>query len=347
MAGRVRLFDFRNSRGPQSVGLCQSNIADCAQYLNAADMRLTLAREAGDEGWFGSYARVRFNLDPDDPYITTNRDIARIEKLTVCSRPVPIQNGFYEFLDFGNGTLPNVCNNIDCHILQVYDRQTVPTFLDLVGTNKIVRVRRTDANDALKRVLIQGEDANGEPIYTLDGTNQTTGVYLDLGDTFVDTPMVLSKITGIQKDATYGRVKFYEVDNITGEERLILTMEPSEEVGNYRRYYLNRLPSTCCDPTETTVQVEAIVKLDLVPVSVDTDYTLIQNLEALIAECESIRYSTQDSPVAKQMSRERHNYAIGLLQGELKHRLGTEKPAIIFKPFGSAALRNKKIGTLI
>jgi hypothetical protein len=344
---RKRLFDFRNSRGPQSLGLCQSDAANCAKYLNAADERLVLAKEAGDAGWWGTWGRFRFNVDPSNPYITTSHAIARFEKATICSRPVPIQNGFYEFLEFGNGTLPNICTSINCNPVQIYDRQQVVTFLDLAAPNKIIRVRKTDANDAIYRTLIQGEDANAEPIYTLDGDTQTQGVYLELGEPFADTPMDISRLTGIQKDATFGRVKYYEVDTVTGVERLILTMEPWEEVASYRRYYLAPISSTCCDPTVTTVQVEAMVKLELVPVKVDTDYTLIQNLEALIAECESIRYSTMDSSEAKSMARERHNYAIGLLQGELVHYLGKTKPAISFFPFGSAKLQNKRVGTLI
>jgi len=348
MPQRLRLYDYRNSRGPQSVGICQANADKCAEFLNAAIQRLLLAKEAGEAGWNGTWARMAFEVDPSNPYITTPREIARlIQTLTICSRPAPIQNGFYEFLEFGNGTLPHSCCGNGCNPIQVYDRQNVITFLDLEPPNKIIRVRRTDANDAISRTLIQGNDSNGEPIYTLDGQNQTQGVYLELGDSFVDTPVEISRLTGIQKDATFGRVKYYEVDTITGEERLLLTMEPSEEVASYRRYYLSPLPSTCCDPTSETVQVEAMAKLDFIPVKVDTDYTLIQNLEALIAECESIRYSTMDSSEAKSMARERHNYAIGLLQGELTHNYGSLRPAISFAPFGSARLSRKRIGTLI
>lgn len=348
MSQRLRLRDFRLSRGPNSLGICESNVAKCAEFVNSADQRLTLAQEAGSEGWYGSYARIAFNVDSDDPYLTLPREIARLQTATICSRPAPIQNGFYEFLDFGNGTLPTSCGSSNgCNPLQIYDRQTVVSFLDIAPPNKKIRIRRTSELDAEKRVLIQGEDSNGEPIYTLDGVTQTTGIYLELGDSFVDTPMVISKWAGVQKDQTYGRVKFYEVDTVTGAERLLLTMEPSEEVGSYRRYYLSPLPATCCDPEATTVQVEAIVKLDLVPVQVDTDYTLIQNLEALICEAESVRYSTMDSSEAKSLSRERHNAAIRLLQGELVHMLGADKPAVMFAPFGSARLANQRIGSLI
>lgn len=159
--------------------------------------------------------------------------------------------------------------------------------------------------------------------------------------------MQISEWLGVQKDQTYGVVKFYEVDVNTGEERLLLTMQPTEEVGNYRRYYFSPLPSHCCNPEEETLQVEAIVKLQIVPVFIDEDYTVIQNEEALIAECESIRYSTMDSGEAKQLSRERHNQAIKFLQGQLAHELGIETPVVGYAPFGSARLKCQRIGTLV
>jgi len=95
------------------------------------------------------------------------------------------------------------------------------------------------------------------------------------------------------------------------------------------------------------VQVTGIVKLDLVPVMVDTDYLLINNLEAIIEECQSIRYSQMDTPAAKQMAAERHIQAIRLLNGEIAHYLGLDMPAVNVAPFGSARLERRNIGTMI
>ncbi len=90
-----------------------------------------------------------------------------------------------------------------------------------------------------------------------------------------------------------------------------------------------------------------MAKLDLIPAQVPTDYLLIQNLEALIAECQSIRFGDMDTPTSKQMAQERHIQAIRLLNGELTHFLGKDRPAIEVKPFGSATLRRAGVGRLI
>ncbi len=290
---------------------------------------------------------MAFEVSTSDPYITTPREVARlIQTLTVCGRPVPIQGEFWEFLEFGNGSLPSSCNWNGCNTLQAYARNNAISFRDLIPPNKKIRVRRTDAADAVKRVLIQGLDANGERIYSLDGSQQVEGIYIELGAAFSDTPMEISAWTGVQKDQTFGNVKFYSVDTVTAEEVLLLTMSPSEEVGSYRRYYLSPLPAHCCDPSVATVQVEAIAALQHIDVMVDTDYTLISNLEALIAESECIRLSAMDAPSAKQMAQERHMQAIRLLNGELIQANGKNRPAISFKPFGSASLARQRIGTL-
>lgn len=347
---RNRLIDFRLSRGPQSIGLCASDVDGCAQQVNAATQRLLLARESGDTGWWGTWARMAFNVDKDDPFITLPREVARLINMDICKEPVFIQNEFYEFLQYGVGlqgtTVPPGCQN-RCIPFETYDRGTFPTFSDIAG-GSLLRIYSTDDRDIGRRVLVQGLDTNDNPIISLDGVDDVLGTYLVLSSpaSFVDSPP-LNKITGIQKDLTAGPVRFYEVDT-QGDQTLILTMEPSEQVAGYRRYFLSGLPRNCCNPTgdSTIVQVTAMAKLEFVPVRVDSDYLLIGNIEALIAECESIRYSTMDDMRAKQMSQERHVQAIRLLQGELVHQLGKERPAINFAPFGNATLNRQMIGKL-
>ena len=104
---RLRLYDCRNSRLPGLLGLCTADTFQIAGYVNTAQRRLLMCREAGDEGWWGTWAEVAFNVvSRNAPYITLPREIARIEKVDICKRPVPILNQFYEYLDFGNGRMP-------------------------------------------------------------------------------------------------------------------------------------------------------------------------------------------------------------------------------------------------
>lgn len=313
-----------------------------------------MCREAGPDGWYGTWAEIAFNVSRDEPYITLPREIARLELINVCDRPTPIQNQFYEYLQFGNGRMPK--QFASCYrnrLLTSYSRNNAVTFTDISDTPQLIRVYATNAADegVDKRVLIQGLDSNDNIVYTQGSFSSTSGVYLTLAAPFATTTTQFNHITGIQKDKTVGPVQVYQVDPSTGAEVLLLTMDGSETTAWYRRYYFDSLPRGCCPAPgatdETLVQVKAIAKLELIPVAIDPDYCLIQNLEAIIEECTSLRYSEVDSMEAKAMAKEKHKEAIGYLQGELQHYLGNDQPAIQVLPFGSARLERQKIGTLI
>lgn len=350
---RLRLYDCRNSRLPALVGLCQDNVIGIANYVNTAQRRLIYAKEGVGEGWWGTWAEIAFNVSRNEPYITLPREIARLEYIDACDRPVMIHNQFFEYLRFGNGRLPKtfVCRD-QCGILSGYTRNNAVTFVEMTNAPQYITAYMTDSQDLGKRVFIQGLDANGDAIYTTDNTNNVQGQFLTLATTAPQTTMTISQLTGIQKDQTVGVVRIYQHDPTTGDEVLLLTMQPSEMTASYRRYYLNQLPRGCCcapgSTDDTLVQVTGIAKLELIPVQVDTDYTLIQNLEAIIEECQSARYSEIDNPSAKQMAAERHSQAVRLLNGELNHYIGKNDVAVQFAPFGSARLSRsyRKVGRL-
>jgi len=362
MSQRLRLYDVVVSRMPALVGLCQDNVPAIANYVNSAQRRLLYAREAREEGWFGTWAEVAFNVSQTEPYITLPREIARLEAINVCNVPVPVRNQWYEYLAFGDGRMPkdNVWRTNNGILTNAYTRNNVVTSVDMTNSPQYIVAYITDAQDVGKRTLIAGSDASGNPIYSLDVTNNVAGTFLTFTSPSVSTAMVISSIYGIQKDVTVGEVRYYQHDPNTGDEILLLTMAPGETTASYRRYYLHNLPRTCCaadtlsggccvanNPSTTIIQVTALAKLDLIPVQVPTDYLLFQNLEAIIEECQSIRYSEMDEPTALQMSAGRHKMAIGMLNGEQAHFLGLTQPAVAFYPFGFARLRRQKIGTML
>lgn len=348
MSQRLRLYDLRTSRLPSVVGLCQDNIAGIANFGNSAIRRLLYCKEAGPEGWHGTFAEMVFAVSRDNPYITMPREVARVEYFDVCDRPIVVQNQFSEYLRFGNGRMPRLdsrCN--EWGIQQAYSRNDVPTFIEMTPAPQYIVAFCTDAQDIGKRALIQGLDTNNEMIYTQDNGNNVTGMFVELSTTGAATPLTYNQITGIQKDVTVGPVRFYQRDPNTGDDVLLLTMQPSEQTASYRRYYLNQLPCNCCATPNVphTVQVRAMVKLDLIPMICDTDYCLIPNLEAVIEECQAIRYSEMDTTTAKQMEAGAHQSAVRRLNGELDHFYGKNQFAVGVHPFGSARLNRQKIGS--
>lgn len=352
--GRLRFYDCRVSRLPQAVGLCQGDTNRLAQYFNSAQSRLVMCREAGEEGWYGGWAEVQFTLSQSTPYITFGPDVARLELVDLCNSPIQVNNQFTEYLRYGNGRLPKQFQSCHrgCWTPQAYTRNNSATFTDLTNAPQAVAVYPGSDADVGKRVLLQGLDNNGNTIYSQDGASQITGIFVTLAQPFVLAPMQFNSITGIQKDLTEATVTFFQIDPTSGAQVQLLVMQPWETTAWYRRYYFNNLPQTCCGPINNpsqprVVTLTGIVKLELTPLASDTDYLLIQNLEAMIEECQSVRYSTMDTPNAKQMELLKHKNAVGLLNGEINHYLGSESPAVNLSVFGSARLQKQAIGTLI
>jgi hypothetical protein len=347
---RVRFLDFRVNLQSyaQSVGsvlgVCVNNIPALAGLVNVATERLISDPMAPEEGWWGGWAKYSFNVIPGSPYIVMPRGVARIIVLDVCTKPVKLQNGFYEFLDYGEGLQPKPCKeNICGGFMQTYDRESTPILGNLLPTPQIVRVVPTDPRDVDKTVLIQGTDQNGKVVTTTDPvTNQTilgeiVTLALPFSDTitqFLDAPNSPG-ITGIQKDVTAGPVTFFQADPNSGESSPLSSMEPSETSAAYRKYFIGNLPCGCCTTPTGQTQVVAMCKLEYVPISSDPDYLGIPCVPALIAEVEALRYENMDSVKAQQMGMTKHAKALQLLAGQLQHYLGNERPAITVPLFGT------------
>lgn len=333
---RIQVAAYAQSVG-SPLGVCIANIPALAGLVNIATERLISDPAAPEEGWWGGWARYRFNVNRTNPYITLPRSLARFILMDVCGRPTKIQNGFYEFLDYGEGLQPKSCRANACDgLMQAYDRESTATLGTLAGTPQIIRVFPTDPDDVGKTVIVQGADQNGNPITSQDPTtNQTiSGEILTIAVPFVDSLNQFSTITGIEKDGTAGSITIQQVDPATGIGSALSSMDPSETAASYRRYLVNKMPCSCCDSGNGQVQVEAMCKIEYMPISSDPDYLQIPCVPALLAECEALRYETMDNQKAMQMAGAKHQKALQLLFGQLDHYLGKERPAIIVSLFG-------------
>ncbi len=346
---RPTLSQFRTQFPTDVMGVCAADPAVIA-YCNDATQRLMLDVLCPDEGWIGMWATMHLTAAKvcQHAYVTTPREVARIIVMGVCQTPVHMRNGFYEYLNFGNGLQPKACLQ-GCHggrSFDTYDRDNVVTLFDFLTTPQNLRFYPTDARDAGFRVLSQGLDANGQVVLTTDpGTGQSApGEYIALGFPFVDSVNTYSRITGLQKDQTYGPVQIFQVDPVTGVETALSTMEPNESVASYRRYLINGIPNFNCNcPQPGLVQITCQVRLDFIPVANETDYLTIPNVPALIEESISIRYSRMDSPNAQNQAISHHMRAIALLNGQLDAVIGKVSTAVRVPIFGSQKLHRQLV----
>lgn len=341
---RTTFSDFRQSRIPQSILLCAADIPRLLSYCNEATERLL--RAGGDTGWWGGWYRTAFTV-ADDGTITLPREVARVANVSVCDTPIRIQNEWYEFLEAGVGPQQDLTGCTDqCGLLQMFDRGTTATQVDIASSNKKVRVFVTDARDIGKRILVKGLDNNQRTIRSSSGSIDSDGEYITFASPFADSISVFTSIVGVTKDYTYGDVLLYEVDIDTGAQVLLAIYGPTEINPSYRRYYINNLPTTCCSGSENVIVV-GMAKIEFVPVTQDTDFLPIGNIPALKQECMAIWNEEKDSLKARELALVQHSAAIRLLQQELVHYLGRQRPAVNLPIFGTAKLENHGIGTLV
>ena len=297
-----------------------------------------------DEGWWGGWVTMAFTaaILNRAAYITTPREVARLTDVAVCGRPIPMHNGFYEYLEFGSGLQPKPCRNNTCgSTFAAYDRDNVATLSPLLGT-RTIRVYLTDGRDVGRRVLLQGKDQNGLVILTTDpGTGRAaSGEYLKLASPFTDSVNLFSDISGLQKDETFGPAQLFQVDPATAVEEPLSVIEPREGTASYRRYLVSGIPgiNLCC-LSPGTLKLTAQARLDFVPVLNETDFLTIPNVPALLEESMSIRYNRMDSTTAAQQAALHHQRALALLFGQLDKFLGKVSTAVKVPLFGSNRLR--------
>lgn len=355
MPQRLRLYDMRMGDLPEAVGLCVGDIPRLAQVCNRAELSLLNCKEAGQEGWYGTWSEIEFTASRQSPTVILPREVARLEAIDICGRPVQLNNPFWEYLRYGNGRRggkDSLWHRRRCAPTMACTRNNAVTQVELSPTPQLLSVYVTNPADVGARILLQGQDNTGATIYSQDVLNQVTGVFVPFAFPFATAPMQFSKITGIQKDQTAGQIQVFQVDPVTGAQVLLLTMEPTETTAWYRRYHLDPLPWNCCglpnvtDPAQNYVRCTAIAMLEHIPVQVDTDYLLIQEPNALILEAQAIRMQKNDSADSKAQAREYHLQAVRALIGQTSRYYGRDEPAIQFRPFGSATLARAGVGRI-
>lgn len=337
-----------DSRIPHVLGQCATNLPAVCSYLNEAIQRLILA--APDTGWWGQWAKVAFNIERANPYLTLPSQFAVAAGIDVCRSPVNIANEWWEFLEYGVGLQTDCTAKNACGRFGAFDRGMVPTAYDLTATNQKLRVYITDQRDVGRKILFgKALDQNGNGIYQQNGLNSVDGAMLTFAYPFITSDFIITSFREIIKDQTYGDVVVKQVDNTSGAEVLLARLGPDETIPQYRRYLLSGMPCGCCpSPTNPVmVQVTAMCKYEFTPVKRPSDVLLFGNLPALKAEMESVRYGEQDNRTSQEMSVVKHTQAVRSMSQELAKYVGQNNPAINVAIFGSAKLEHQGIGTLV
>jgi bacterioferritin-associated ferredoxin len=161
-----------------------------------------------------------------------------------------------------------------------------PTYNDVTGQFKYLRVYLQKQADVGKTVTLYGNDEYGQVIRTVDANGIVQeGVTLTLAKPFVGTSMRFQgSPTRVRKDRTAGPITLWEYDAETDKIRDLAVYQPRETEPMYRRQKLlvSAGAGNSCGGCQTVVR--ALVKETFVPVELDTDIVQIaewENLEAI------------------------------------------------------------------
>lgn len=327
----------KDSAIPSSLGYCPDD-AQFLRTLNKARQRLF-----GHGRWWKTLARMRFCVE--QACITWPAIVANPERIVACGNRVETHPVWFDYLfpvqkittcqTCSNSPQNGLCSSCGC--LQAIDHLTSPTSHEFHGP-KYVRLYPGATADYGKRVLIQGYDSNNIWIRTMDGGHMVDGVYVTLAAPFATSVTQFNSITGIQKDATTQRVLAYQVDPTTATETPLASWGASERNPSYRRTYLPFLSLQNCSVCQTTV--DAIVKLACLPVEVDTDWLVIDNLVALEHACRGELWFEQGRSAE---AREQIALAIAELNHELRTHTG-DRTEVFVDVSGCATLNRQFAG---
>ena len=276
---------------------------------------------------------MRYRFCASNGCITLPRQIETVEAAAVCNNPITIRNGWFEFVEHGNG-LRQEDRGFDNNLI---DRGQAVSFEDVRGANKKLKFYCDLPDDAGAQILVQGYNGDGNWIKTLVTGTYVDGEYVSPSPTGTLTANVFSALTGVQKPITQGVIRVYEYDTVLTTQRPIALYEPDETRPTYRRILIPGLSTlNACRGEATagacdTKSVTVMIKTAFMPVYVDTDWLQITSMPALKSMCHALK--KEDANLIDDAHKYEAN-AVRILQNELQNHHG-DAPVIAVKMPGN------------
>jgi hypothetical protein len=181
---------------------------------------------------------------------------------------------------------------------------TVPCHTEITGnTGHFVRYYHVKNQDVGKTIKIFGTQYGGQPLQELDANgNWVQGITLTAAvGGFVQSSVLVTKITEVVRDVTQGSAFLYQYDaTMPGTGLLQLAaFEPNETHPSYRVSYVNGINQIRSGEDANGRKIytlEAIVKLAYWPVANDRDFLFLGNFDALAFAIQSIKFDEANDP---------------------------------------------------
>lgn len=277
--------------------------------------------------WVGTYGR--YVVCAYDGCLTWPREIETIEAAAICSSPVVLRNGWFEFLESGPGIMAGTTRG---RALSV-DRGDAVAFDEVTGTGKKIAVY-CDATES-GEILLRYWNKYGQKVYTGLADNRIEGEIITLpaaGEyAYTSEEVMPGGLYGVIKPVTERVIRLWEYTVATAALKPLAFYEPDETLPCYRRSLFPSLAGQTYDPTACVARVTVVGKLRFIPAVDDNSYLPIQHPEAIVKACQSIfksdanaaesvryMYGIKDSSTGRMV-----DGAVPLLEEQLQHWQGS------------------------
>lgn len=261
-----------------------SRIKEVTQSCSSSDEFLSLLNEAtkrlmqrGD--WAG--LMVPIYICVRQGCVTWPKYISKVRRINRCNNEVKVGNLWYDFINKNspdaNYYASGIGGNPAPDLYRLVNKGNAPTYSDIAGDARTVRVYPSVPQDVGKTVKIFGVDNNGQPLRENVNDIWVDGQTLTIALPYAESTGFVRRIDRVIKDATQGNVRLYAYDTVNLVLEDLANYDPSETLPNYERDQVI-LGNTCCSSSKS---VTALVKLRYVPAVSDTDLVLISNTTAL------------------------------------------------------------------
>ena len=330
----------KESRLKRIAGVCTDN-AEFKALLNDAT-RMLMNRGS----WWATVQPLQGCVYNN--CITWNRYVGTVLAVNVGCQTGHLSNHWYEFMPMEAGMVSHyrACN---CGgTINVVADGMSPVYRQIECNQEMYIRAYIDRNtDVGKTITLFGINNNGQPIRSLrdDGTYQD-GVILTFAKPYVSTSFPVRKITKVIKDTTDGNITLWQYDATNDVLLDMATYEPGETAPSYRHSKIMgyRAGCNCSGTCGGLTRIQALVKLEFVPVVYDTDLVLIENVDALATAMQSIKASDAYDPKTAEAEMARAVHELNL---ELSNRFPIDQIPVIVNAFGTASPRRHGIGRML
>lgn len=167
-------------------------------------------------------------------------------------------------------------------------------YQDILGDGRLVRAYARCNADFGKKIWIFGVDNNGQALQTDNGDGTwSMGKTLVLQAPYAVTDTYVRSIDYVLKELTQCAVNLYGYNPVSNLLEDLAQYEAGETRPSYERSRLTLAGPVCSTNGSCNKGVAALVKLRFVKARADTDPVLIDNLDALELEIQSIKLAEQ------------------------------------------------------